>query len=183
MNTVHIHLLLNHFPVIGTLMGGGLLLWGILKKQDAYANAAAVILFLVALIAIPVYLTGEPAEEAVEHLPGVQERAIEMHESAAGLAMILMAATGLTAVLTLILSRRQKQSAGIARVVLFAITFLCFSAMARTGYYGGQIRHTETGATVQDVQTDKKKITRKAMKTASLHPPKKKRMMIETGVS
>lgn len=175
MNTVHIHLLLNHFPVIGTLMGGGLLLWGILKKQDAYANAAAVILFLVALIAIPVYLTGEPAEEAVEHLPGVQERAIEMHESAAGLAMILMAATGLTAVFTLILSRRQKQSAGIARAVLFAITFLCFSAMARTGYYGGQIRHTETGATVQDVQTEQKENNKEGDENRQSSPTKEKK--------
>jgi hypothetical protein len=34
MNATHIHLLLNHFPVIGTLIGSGLLLWGIVKKQD-----------------------------------------------------------------------------------------------------------------------------------------------------
>ncbi len=34
MDTTHLHLLLNHFPIIGTLIGSGLLFFGIIKKQD-----------------------------------------------------------------------------------------------------------------------------------------------------
>ncbi len=143
MDSTHIHLLLNHFPVIGTLIGSGLLVWGIFRKQINLQISASVILALMAVIAIPVYLTGEPAEETVEELPGVSESLIEQHESAATLAIWIMIIAGVLALAALIFNRLRKKQAG----VLFIITALCavfsFAAMARTGYYGGQIRHTE----------------------------------------
>jgi hypothetical protein len=36
---------------------------------------------LTALLALPVYFTGEPAEKVVERLPGVTEPLIEEHEN------------------------------------------------------------------------------------------------------
>ena len=33
MNPTHIHLLLNHFPILGTLIGSTILLYSIIKKQ------------------------------------------------------------------------------------------------------------------------------------------------------
>ena len=33
MNFVHLHLLLNHFPIIGTLVGLGLLLISLVRKK------------------------------------------------------------------------------------------------------------------------------------------------------
>ena len=146
MNTVHFHLLLNHFPVIGTLMGSCLLLWGIIKKQVHTKNMAAAILGLMAIIAVPVYLTGEPAEEAVENLPGVSEAIMELHEEAAGIAIWLMGITGILALVAVILSWKNHLAAGIIFTITFVASVICFAAMARTGYYGGQIRHTETGA-------------------------------------
>jgi hypothetical protein len=41
------------------------------------------IFIIVALLAIPAYLTGEPTEELVENLPGVSKSSIEQHEEAA----------------------------------------------------------------------------------------------------
>jgi len=148
MNSTHIHLLLNHFPVIGTLIGSGLLLWGIVKKQDQVKTIAAAILVLMALLAIPVYLTGEPAEESVEKLPGVMESMIEMHEDAATIAIWLMGLAGLAALLSLFLHWQKKSFSKTAFSITFVLALICFAAMARTGYYGGQIRHTEirTGA-------------------------------------
>lgn len=143
MNTAHLHLLLNHFPVIGTMIGSGLLLWGILKKQPTLKQAAALLLFLMALVAVPVFLTGEPAEETIEKLPGISEAAIEQHESAATLAIWLMGFTGLAAIGLLVYSRLRQQARPTGYPLLLALSVLCFAAMARTGYYGGQIRHTE----------------------------------------
>ena len=54
MNQTHIHLLLNHFPIIGTLIGSCLLLWGIIKKNGHTKSIAAFLLAVMALIAIPV---------------------------------------------------------------------------------------------------------------------------------
>ena len=143
MNSTHFHMLLNHFPIIGTLIGSGLLAWGILKDQQNLKSTAAVILTLMAIIAIPVYLTGEPAEESVEKLPGVAESMISLHEDAATLAIWLMGVTGVAALIALFLSFQKRAIAKTAFLATFIFSLICFAAMARTGYYGGQIRHTE----------------------------------------
>jgi len=155
MNTTHLHLLLNHFPVIGTLIGSGLLLWGIIKKQDNIKSIAAAVLALMAIIAIPVYLTGEPAEESVEKLAGVSESMIGLHEDAATIAIWLMGITGIASLAALFFAWQKKKTANTVFIISFVLSALCFAAMARTGYYGGQIRHTELGsAAVNGQQND-----------------------------
>ncbi len=86
MNATHLHLLLNHLPVLGTLFGLGLLLFGIWRKSTELKKTSLGVLVLVALAAVPVYLTGEPAGDAVESLPGVSKPIMEQHEEAAGFA-------------------------------------------------------------------------------------------------
>ena len=76
MDATHLHLLLNHFPIIGTLLGVGVMLYGYVTSSDQVKKVALWTWALMALIAIPVYLTGEPAEEAVEGLAGVSESLI-----------------------------------------------------------------------------------------------------------
>ncbi len=156
MNTAHFHLLLNHFPVLGTLMGSGLLLWGILKKQHNIRSAAAVLLTLMAIIAIPVYLTGEPAEETVEKLPGVSEAMVNLHEDAATIAIWLMGITGIVSLIAFFLAQQKRKTANTVFATAFILSAISFAAMARTGYYGGQIRHTEIqSGTAADLQTEK----------------------------
>lgn len=143
MNATHLHLLLNHFPVIGTLIGSGLLLWGIIKKQDNVKSIAAAVLALMAIIALPVYLTGEPAEESVEKLPGVSEAIIELHEDAATIAIWLMGITGIAAIAALFFTWQKAKAAAVVFIAAAVLSVISFAAMARAGYYGGQIRHTE----------------------------------------
>ncbi len=96
-----------------------------------------------ALLAIPVFLTGEPAEESVEKLPGVLDSMIELHEEAANIAIWLMGLTGFLALIALFMKRRKCNLAKTTFFVVFILSVICFAAMARTGYYGGQIRHSE----------------------------------------
>ncbi len=143
MNQTHIHLLLNHFPIIGTLFGSCLLLWGIIKKNDQTKSISAFILAAMALIAIPVFLTGEPAEESVEHLNGVSENMISLHEEAAEIAIWLMGITGIISLAALLMAWKKHKQANIIFLLAFILSAVCFGSMARTGYLGGQIRHTE----------------------------------------
>jgi uncharacterized membrane protein len=143
MNTTHLHLLLNHFPIVGSLIGSALLLWGIVRKQNNLKSAGAAVLCCMAVIAIPVYTTGEPAEESVENLPGVSETMIELHEDAATIAIWLMGITGILALAALVMAGMKKTAAAFLFIVSFVLSVISFGAMARTGYYGGQIRHTE----------------------------------------
>jgi uncharacterized membrane protein len=68
MNATHFHLLLNHFPIIGTLIGTIILVYGFITKELKIKILSAYIIAAMALLAVPVYLTGEPAEETVEHI-------------------------------------------------------------------------------------------------------------------
>ena len=151
MNATHIHLLLNHFPIVGTLIGSCLLMWGIIKNQNNYKAIASFILLMMAIIAIPVYLTGEPAEESVEKLAGVSESIIEQHEDAAAFAIWLMIITGAAALIAMVSKWQKHRLTKIAYVSVFILSVLSFSSMALTGYYGGMIRHSEinSNASVQ----------------------------------
>jgi hypothetical protein len=96
-----------------------------------------------ALAAIPVFLTGEPAEEAVEKLPGVSESFLELHEEAAEIAIWLMGITGLVSLVALVMQKKQSAKANAAFILACILSAFAFASMAQTGYYGGKIRHTE----------------------------------------
>ena len=143
MDATHLHLLLNHFPIIGTLLGVGVMLYGYLTTSEQVKKAALWTWAAMAVIAIPVFLTGEPAEESVEGLAGVSEGLIEAHEDAATVALWLMEALGLLSLVTLVF---YKTNPALSKTIVLGSTVLglvVFSAMARTGYLGGQIRHSE----------------------------------------
>ena len=65
MDLTHIHLLLNHFPTIGYIIGGGLFVLSLIAKSDDLKLASLVILLGIALIAIPTYMSGNGAAEAI----------------------------------------------------------------------------------------------------------------------
>lgn len=146
MDSTHLHLVLNHFPIIGTLVGIGIMIYGYFTRSIETQKAALLTWVLMALIAIPVFVTGEPAEESVENLAGVSEGLIERHESLAKSALIAMEALGAIALITLFVGVSKKT----LLLITFALSLITFGLMARTGYLGGQIRHTEirTGASV-----------------------------------
>lgn len=156
MDSTHLHLILNHFPIIGTLIGTLFLLYGFLKKNISIQQLSLITIFLMALIAIPVFLTGEPAEERIENLPGVVEAIIEEHEETAEIALWTMLAAGLISGITIALQLLNNKMAKSFVMISLLISLVSFGLMARTGYLGGQIRHTEirgNAATNQAVET------------------------------
>ena len=143
MSVVHLHLLLNHLPVVGTLFLLALFGIAFLRRDAMLTRLALWTGVTLAAIAVVVFLTGEPAEEAVEGMAGVSEAALERHEDVAKLAMIAMGASGVLAALVLALARGR---ATISRTVAgggFAISLLLAAIMGFTANLGGQIRHSE----------------------------------------
>lgn len=141
MNWAHLHLLSNHIPVLGTAFGLLLLAWGMLRRNESLQRAALATFFVAALVAIPVFLTGEPAEGTVEHLAGTAEGAIETHEDAAVLSLISVELLGVIAVLSFI-RRRADLSRLVTRSAL-VLSIVTAGLMARTANLGGKIRHAE----------------------------------------
>lgn len=143
MNLPHVHLLLNHFPIIGTIIGLGLFLFALIGKSDDLKRASLVIFAGIALLTIPTYMSGNGAEEVLHKLPGVSKNAIEAHNNAALVSIVLMELTGMFAWLALWQFRRFLHARlwTIGTVLLLAIATVYF--MAVTGTTGGQIRHSE----------------------------------------
>lgn len=143
MDSTHLHLILNHFPIIGTLIGTGVMAYGYYSGSYSTKKAALMIWVAMALVAIPVFLTGEPAEESVEHLLGVSEPMIEAHEEAAELALWVMEALGVLSLLAIFSKLIAEKHQKTFILAAFVLSLLTFGAMARTGYLGGLIRHSE----------------------------------------
>jgi len=128
----HLHLLMNHFPTIGFIVGLGLFVVGRTGRSEHTMRAGLVIFFLIALLAIPTYLSGKAAAQAIADRPGVSEALIERHQDSALLALLFMEATGFVAWLGLWQFRRFSQTArgSLSAVLLLAIVTLVL--MGRT---------------------------------------------------
>ena len=159
MDYTHLHLILNHFPIIGTLMGSLFLLYGILRKNDSLQKISLAAIITMAIIAIPVFLTGEPAEESVENISGISETVIEPHEEAAELAFWVMEITAVIALASLVFSKLNRKMAQIVTIITLIASFASFGLMARTGYLGGKIRHTELNGNLPISPSGKEKGT------------------------
>lgn len=143
MTPPHLHLLLNHIPVLGTVFGLGLFAFGLWRKSQELKRAALGVFVIVALLTVPVYLTGEPAEETVESLPGVSKAIIEQHDGAATYAFTGVIITGAAALGGLIFFRRGKLLPVWYGSLILAGSLIVSGLMAWTANLGGQIRHTE----------------------------------------
>ncbi len=143
MDLTHLHLLLNHFPIIGTIIGIALMAYALFSKQKVLQNAALTIWVVMTLFTLPVMKTGEEAEETVENISGINKASIHEHEEAAELALWIMIALGVVSLGGLLLQNRDSNKASLLTKFAFGISLVVFIAMARTGYLGGLIRHTE----------------------------------------
>jgi uncharacterized membrane protein len=150
MNQTHIHLLITHLPIFGSILGALVLSHGIWTKSNQ-TKIAAYNLFIISTIgAVIAYFTGEGAEESVENIQGVVEATIKTHEEFALFALISLIILGVASILGLYLTIRKSSNTRTAAFVILFISLISFGLVARTGYLGGQIRHTEisNGATV-----------------------------------
>ncbi|NOZ04475.1 MAG: hypothetical protein GXO92_07735 [FCB group bacterium] len=141
MNWAHIHLLINHIPILATLFGLLILLWITWKPQEELRKLGFLVLFIAGLAALPVYFTGEPAEEMIEGLAGVSENQIEQHEEAAFITLGFMILTGVLASIGL-LNKNKRKIEGLSKIVL-ASAIITMGLSAWTANLGGKIRHSE----------------------------------------
>src|SRR5262245_65065228 len=94
---VHIHLLLNHFPTIGMIVGFGLFLLGLLKKSEDLKRGAMAVFFAIALISLPTYMSGYSAQKSLRGVRAVSQDVIGLHQRSALVALIFIEATGVVA--------------------------------------------------------------------------------------
>jgi uncharacterized membrane protein len=143
VNAAHLHLLLNHIPVLGVLFGLGLAVAALVGRSGAVAKASFGIFLAVAVLSLPAYFTGEAAEKVVEHLPCADAALIEPHQEAALLALIPVEILGLLSLGALILFQRARSVPRWLVTTVLVLSLVAAGLMARTALLGGRIHHEE----------------------------------------
>ena len=152
MSAAHVHLMLNHIPLLGLLFGAALLAYGLWRSSEDVQKASLGLLAVAGLSAIAVYLTGEPAEEIVEGLAGVSHDAIEAHEEWGWYALVAGIATGVLALGTLLLGWMWERLGRGTVVLTLVFALLSSGLIGYTANLGGKISHPELRASTTDVQ-------------------------------
>jgi uncharacterized membrane protein len=143
MNGAHLHLLLNHIPVLGSIFAVCLLTYGVFFKNQSLIKAALVTVVVAALFSIPVFLSGEEAENILEGMIGISHDAIEHHEDHGSIAFWSMLMCGAIALGALLSSAKTKIVSRPLQWINLVMLIIVVLLMARAAYSGGEIRHTE----------------------------------------
>lgn len=142
MTLGHFHLMLNHVPILGVPLALMMLIYAHVYSADQIKKFALGFLIVVGVLSCGAYFTGEPAEKMVEELPGVSESFIHEHEEAAEFAFVLTEVAAIMSLVVLVLKNNAIVQKWVPKFLL-AVLVLASVSLARTGYLGGLVRHTE----------------------------------------
>ncbi|MCC6753146.1 MAG: hypothetical protein IT266_04075 [Saprospiraceae bacterium] len=161
MTSAHVHLLVNHFPLIGTAIGFLLLLGSKWSGSRAASNAALAVLAFSGLMAIPAHFSGEAAEEMLEQSARIDEALVEEHEERAKIFMLTMLAMGLAATGALLGEKFRPMQFAAKYWLVAAIAAVGLALAIPTGSSGGAIMHPEIrkGTATQTAPTPAEKST------------------------
>jgi uncharacterized membrane protein len=146
MNDAHLHMVVNHFPIIGTILGLGILITGIILKNNSVKNTAYVLFIVAAVFGAFSMGTGEGAEELVENMPSVGKQIIHEHEEMAEKLAIVLYVLGVISLVGLFLSYIKNAKANLVSYVAVIVAIVGVFFAQQTGTTGGEIRHTEIRA-------------------------------------
>jgi hypothetical protein len=142
----HLHILLNHFPSIGTVIALGLFLTSYRLKSDDLRRSSLVLFLLLGLLSIPTYISGAAAKWAIQRNAGISVDVISAHQDAALLAFTFLGITGCLAWLALWQERRFSRTPDWNLIAVLGVAIVSLILMTRTGNIGGHINHPELGA-------------------------------------
>ena len=158
MNDAHLHMVVNHFPIIGIIFGFGILVTGIFLKNNSVKNTAYCLFIVGAIFAAVSMATGEGAEEITENLPSVTDQIIEKHEELAEKLAIVLYALGVISIIGLFLNYKNHSKAIFVAYLAVLVAIAGIFLGKQTGTSGGEIRHTEirenTVNTASDIQNE-----------------------------
>jgi len=143
MNQAHIHLIVNHAPILGSLFAAVLLGVGVLRQNITLTKAGLGAVLVAGVLCLPAQLTGEGAAAIAQNLPRVSRALIHNHAEAAELGFWVLEATATLALLSLLMLKHNSPKARLLTLLTLVAAVVSFGLLARAGNLGGQIRHTE----------------------------------------
>ncbi|HEY5062554.1 MAG TPA: hypothetical protein VII52_13525 [Gemmatimonadaceae bacterium] len=144
MNWPYIHTLINHFPIILTVVGTAVLFLALIVKHRAAWLYALATLTLAGASVYPAFYTGGAAAHALRDTWYVVRAMVEEHDQSASYALVAILVMGAVSAYAW---RRmlRRDVAGIPpiwlRVVVTLLAVFGLSVVTRTAYLGGKIIH------------------------------------------
>ncbi|MDI6034307.1 hypothetical protein QLS91_14600 [Flavobacterium sp. LB2P84] len=143
MNDAHLHMVVNHFPIIGTIFGIGILIAGIFVNNSSIKNTAYILFIIAAIFGALSMGTGEGAEEMVEDFPNIGKAIIHEHEELAEKFALVLYVTGVFALISLVAAVKKFRLAKIFSFITLILALISGIISINVGTSGGEIRHTE----------------------------------------
>lgn len=140
-NSAHLHLILNHFPIIGTVIVILVLGYAVYANDERIKKLGMFLFVFIGLITLPVFFTGGKAAGIVKGNEGITEENIEPHEEYAKISMISMEIVTAISLVNLVLYRKQKPVPVYFGVILLILILIINLMMIYTGHLGGKISH------------------------------------------
>jgi len=147
-NIAHLHLLLNHVPTVGAIVALGLLIVAFVRRDEPLKLAGLEVLFAIALLTLPVYMSGVAAHQKLRNQPGISDDAMRVHQDAALDGFVVTEFAGFVAWIALWQSRRRGRATPGLVPAATVLAILALVIMSRAATLGGDIRHPEIRADV-----------------------------------
>jgi hypothetical protein len=139
----HFHLLLNHVPTLGAVLVLSLLVLAFFRRNEHLTHVALEILFVIAVVTLPVYISGVGAHRELRGRPEVSEIIIREHQDAAIYAFTALEFAGFVGWLALWQTRRRGQPSRAIVPTTSVLLVISLAIMGRAANLGGEIRHPE----------------------------------------
>lgn len=143
MNDAHIHLLVNHLPIILPMIAIIARITAFFLDSDALKRFAMIMLILSGIFAFASMQSGEKAEEMLESTVFFTESYIEAHEEAAETYAIFTYVIAVMAIISLWADFTKKSFAMILSEITLGLCIVSMYFAQKTGTTGGEIRHEE----------------------------------------
>ena len=139
----HLHIVLNHFPLIGSVFVLGLLIASAYMKNDDMRRVSLILFVVLGLLAIPTYITGAAAGWAYQGRPDMSAQILAAHRDAALLAFTFLGLTGIVSWLVLWRERRYGRTSSAGFIAVLVLGFIALLTIIETGSLGGTVIRPE----------------------------------------
>ena len=146
LNAAHLHLVLNHVPTLGTAVALALLLLALIRRHEVLVHVGLEVLFVIAIVTMPVYITGAAAYQHLRSGADFSDIAARMHQDAALTGFAVTEFAGFVAWVALWQSRRTGHAGRGLVAAATVLSILALAIMGRAATLGGEIHHPEIRA-------------------------------------
>lgn len=154
MNFAHLHIVLNHVPSIGMVAGLALFIASLIKKSGPLKKLSLEVLVVMALVALPTYMSGNAAQQLLRNRPEIPKGLIEAHQNSAMITLIFLVLTGTFAWFGLWQFRRFLRPGPWNSSAVLILSIVTAAFILRTANMGGEISHPEIRADQVAVSED-----------------------------